>query len=95
MTVTLTVSPKEESNKNANRFWGTTSGPQLRCYSGMITIESASAIKSIVFDAPSKFSMTADSGELTGTTWNGDAKKIVFTVGGNSQINKITVIRDR
>ena len=89
--VTLTVSPANESATNPNRFWGTNAGPQLRCYSGTITIESENSIKSVVFDAPSKFDVTADVGELSSTTWSGDAKKIVFTVNKNSQINKITV----
>lgn len=89
--VTLTVSPKEESSNNPNRFWGTGAGPQLRCYSGTITVESASVIQSIVFDAPSKFALTPDNGTLTGTTWNGTATKVVFTVNGNTQMNKIAV----
>ena len=89
--VTLTVSPANEGVTNPNRFWGTNAGPQLRCYSGTITIESENSIKSVVFDAPSKFDVTADVGELSSTTWSGDAKKIIFTVNKNTQINKITV----
>ena len=88
--ITLTVSPALEG-KTANRFWGTNNGPQLRCYSGSITIESTSTVKSIVFDAPSKFSLSADNGTLTDRTWNGESKKVVFTVDANTQINKITV----
>ncbi len=89
--VTLTVSPADEGESTPNRFWGTTAGPQLRCYSGTITIESENSIKSVVFDATSKFSVTANVGELSSTTWSGDAKKIIFTVNKNTQINKITV----
>ena len=58
--VTLTVSPADEGESTPNRFWGTTAGPQLRCYSGTITIESENSIKSVVFDATSKFSVTAN-----------------------------------
>ena len=89
--VTLTVSPKDPSNNNENRFWGTNNGPQLRCYSGTITIESATTMKSIVFDATSNFNLTPDNGTLTSTTWNGESKKVIFTVNKNTQMNKITV----
>ena len=92
--VTLTISPAAEGATNPNRFWGTNNGPQLRCYSGTITIESENAIKSVAFDAPSKFDVTADNGTLEGKVWSGEAKKIVFTVNKNSQINKITVSAD-
>ncbi len=92
--VTLTVSPADEGVSNPNRFWGTNAGPQLRCYSGTITIESESTIKSIEFDAPSKFDLTPDVGELSSTTWSGEATKVVFTVNKNTQINKITVSAD-
>jgi len=89
--VTLTVSPAAEDAKNPNRFWGTNAGPQLRCYSGTITLESATAFKSIEFDATSNFNLTPDVGELNATTWSGDATKVVFTVNRNTQINKIVV----
>ena len=92
--VTVTVSPKEEGNRNENRFWKTNNGPQLRCYSGTITIKATFAMKSIVFDAPSKFDLTADKGAISEKTWNGEATEIVFTVAGNTQINKITVSSD-
>lgn len=92
--VTLTVSPKDPSNSNENRFWGTNNGPQLRCYSGTITIESTSTIKSIVFNATSNFDLTPDNGILTSTTWNGESKKVVFTVNKNTQMNMITVSAD-
>ena len=92
--VTLTVSPKDPSNNNENRFWGTNNGPQLRCYSGTITIESATTMKSIVFDATSNFNLTPDNGTLTSTTWNGESKKVIFTVNKNTQMNKITVSAD-
>ena len=88
--ITLTVSPAEEG-KTPNRFWNTNNGPQLRCYSGTITIESTNTMKSIVFDANSNFNLTPDNGTLTSTTWNGESKKVIFTVNKNTQMNKITV----
>ena len=90
--VKIVISPKEEGNSSANRFWKTNNGPQLRCYSGTIAIKwKSSTIKSIVFDAPSKFNLTADKGTITNTTWSGEADEVIFVVGGNTQINKITV----
>ena len=91
--VTVIISPKDPDNKkkSENRFWKTNDGPQLRCYSGTITVKSTSTMKSIIFDAPSKFNLTADKGAMDGKTWGGEATEVVFTVGDNSQINKITV----
>lgn len=88
--ITLTVSVADEG-KTPNRFWGTNNGPQLRCYSGSITIESTDNIKSVVFDTNSNFALTPDNGSLISTTWTGEAQKIVFNVDKNTQINKITV----
>ena len=89
--VTVTISPKAADASNENRFWSTNNGPQLRCYSGSITIKANSTMKTIVFDAPSKFNMTADKGAINSQTWTGEANEVVFAVGGNTQINKITI----
>ena len=89
--VTVTISPKAADASNENRFWSTNNGPQLRCYSGSITIKANSTMKTIAFDAPSKFNMTADKGAINSQTWTGEANEVVFAVGGNTQINKITI----
>ena len=89
--VTLTVSPKDPSTNNENRFWGTVNGPQLRCYSGTITLEANAPIALIVFDATANFNLSPDNGTLNSTTWTGESKKVVFTINKNTQINKITV----
>ena len=91
--VTIIVSPKEQSNSNENRFWGTSNGPQLRCYSGTITISYTSSMKNIEFDATSNFNMTANTGVLEGKTWEGSGQttRVVFSVSKNTQINKITI----
>lgn len=91
--VTIVVSPKEESATNPNRFWSTNDGPQLRCYSGTITISYTSSMKNIVFDANSNFNVTASTGVLEGKTWegSGETTSVVFTVSKNTQINKITI----
>lgn len=91
--VTIIVSPKEQSNSNENRFWGTSNGPQLRCYSGTITISYTSSMKNIEFDATNNFNMTANTGVLEGKTWEGSGQttRVVFSVSKNTQINKITI----
>ena len=88
--VEVTISPAEEG-KTVNRFWRTNNGPQLRCYSGTITIKAGQNMKSITFAAPSKFNLTAAEGTIEGKAWSGDAAEVVFTVAGNTQMNKITV----
>lgn len=90
--VILTISPAEENVMAPNRFWGTINGPQLRCYSGSITIEANVPITSIIFDAPLHFDLTPDNGTLTNNTWTGESEKVVFTVNKNTQIDKIEVI---
>lgn len=89
--ITIQVSPKDEGVNNSNRFWKTSNGPQLRCYSGTITISASESMKSIAFDAPSKFNLTTASGTISGTSWSGESATVDFTVGGNTQINKITI----
>ena len=58
--VVILISPKAEEATNPNRFWQTNNGPQLRCYSGTITIQAKFAMKSITFDAPSKWNLSAN-----------------------------------
>ncbi len=86
--VTVTVSVADEG-KYPNRIWN--SSARLRMYSGTFTVNGTDITK-IVFDAPSKFNMTAATGTLDGKTWTGDkTNEVVFTVGGNTQIKSITV----
>lgn len=89
--VVLFISAKTEEANNPNRFWQTNNGPQLRCYSGTITIQAKFAMKSITFDAPSKFDVSVNGEKMSSKVWNGDAKEVVFTVNANTQINKITI----
>lgn len=94
--VTITVSPKSSGN-NENRFWRLKDSegngyPQLRCYSGTITITSEENIAEVSFDAATdKFSLSPNIGTLNGRNWAGSAMEIIFTVNGNSQINAITI----
>ena len=91
----LTVSPKDEGVSNANRFWSTKNGPQLRVYSGTLTFttKDESPIKSIDFRNNAKWNdgNSADCGELNDTVWTGDATTVVITIAGNSQFNSIVV----
>lgn len=91
--VTIEVSPKnEEVSKTNNRFWKTNNGPQLRCYSGTITLKAAQAMKGITFDVNgTNFNVTANVGTLAEKVWAGEATEVVFTVSKNTQLNKITV----
>ena len=88
--ITVSVSPAAEGVNNANRFWGTNGGPQLRCYSGSFTISSDEAMSHIVFNA-TKLDVTPSAGAVNGKEWTGDATQVVFTVNANTQINSITV----
>ena len=92
--VTLTVSPKEESNTTENRFWSTNNGPQLRVYSGTLTFEAAvgKVIKKMVFNNGKwNDGNSADTGSFDGNVWTGNAKKVVVTIAGNTQLNSIEV----
>lgn len=88
--VTITVSAKTSGN-NENRIWY--SSPRLRMYSGTLTVESAgSDISYIKFTTGSNFNIaSADAGTLTGKEWTGSAKKIVFTIQKNTQIDKMEI----
>lgn len=95
-SVSLTISPKT-AGTTENRFWGTNNGPQLRVYSGSLTFsvpEDSAAMTKIVFnyngDKWNEYN-SADSGEFDGITWTGEAKNVVFTIAGNTQINSIEV----
>ena len=90
--VTVTISPKS-SGKSENRFWGTANGPQLRCYSGTITITSTGDDITAINFVNGKWNdgNSVEVGELEGSKWSGKEKEVVLTIGGNTQINKIIV----
>ena len=87
--VTVTVSVADEGKTTLNRIWN--ASPRLRMYSGTFTVKGTDITK-IVFNAPSKFNMTAATGTIDGKTWTGDkTNEVVFTVAGNTQMKSITV----
>lgn len=95
--VTVAISPKEESASNPNRFWRIKDSngdyvPQLRCYSGTITISAESNFSKIEFNATNNFNLTPDKGVLANKIWTHEGTgEVVFTVSKNTQINSITV----
>ena len=94
--VALTVSASTANTPN--RFWSTAKGPQLRVYGGTLTFEvpATKVITSIKFNAGKwNEGNTADTGEIKAdTTWYGEAKTVVITIAGNTQINSIEVNTD-
>ena len=92
--ITLTISPKTEEATTPNRFWNTSNGPQLRVYSGTLTFEApvGKVIKKMVFNNGRwNAGNSADSGTFEGAVWTGEAKTVVVTIAGNTQINSIEV----
>ena len=92
--ITLTISPKTEEATTPNRFWSTNNGPQLRVYSGTLTFEApvGKVIQKMVFNNGRwNNGNSADSGAFEGNVWTGEAKKVVVTIAGNTQINSIEV----
>lgn len=88
--VTITVSPKTSGNEN--RFWRFNGVPQLRCYSGTITISASQNIAAVEFGVnANNFNLTPNVGGVSGYTWGGKSAEIIFTVNGNTQLNSITV----
>lgn len=88
---TVTISPSTVSTPN--RFWSANGGSQLRIYGGTITVEAVAGktLNKIVFDKASTFGVSSvDCGTFEGSTWTGDAAKVVFTMA-KSFINAITV----
>ncbi len=98
--VTLTVSPKDESATTQNRIWNSTSGPQLRVYSGTLTFEvpEGSTMTQIVFNHSGKWGDNTVEGEAITNdteaktaTWTGNAQTVVVSIAANTQINSIVV----
>ena len=89
----VTISPKASGNTN-NRFWSSKNGgPQLRIYTGTLTVKAAAGktLTKVVFATDTWGTMTANVGTLDSKTWTGEATEVVFTVTKQCQINSITV----
>ena len=44
-----------------------------------------------LFASTDKFNLSTTTGTLTEKVWKGNANEVVFTVGGNTQLNKIVI----
>ena len=97
--ITVTVSVKDPDESNANRIW--TSAPRLRMYSGTLTITAPDGknLSSIDFNCGRWNAETSvNVGEITvdgnNATWTGSANSVVLSIGGNTQMNSLTVYLD-
>ena len=91
--VSLTISPADEG-KTANRIWS--GSPRLRMYSGTITISAPGHKITHLTITAGKWNdqNAADSGTLTGTSWEGEAETVVISIAANTQLKKIAVATD-
>ena len=91
--IAVTVSAKEEGNTNDNRIW--TSSARLRMYSGTLTIQASEGKQiSKIEIAQKKWNANnkVDNGTIDSKgNWNGSANKVVYSIGGNTQIKSLTV----
>ena len=90
--ISVTVSAADEGVSNANRIW--TNTPRLRMYSGTLTVTAPEGknLSSIEFvNGKWNAGNTASAGTLDGANWTGLANSVVISIGGNTQINSITV----
>ncbi len=93
---TMTITPSTTSSPN--RFWNSSNKPQLRVYGGTITFEAPEgrAITKIAF-VQKKLTSPSYNPASSGSdakTWTGNATKVIMTIGGNTQLNSITVTYD-
>ena len=90
--ISVAVSAKTPGSSTDNRIWS--SSPRLRMYSGTLTIQ-APADKKIasidIINGKWNNNNKADVGTINKGSWTGDANKVVYTIGGNTQIKSIKV----
>ena len=92
--VTLEISPAEEGKTTPNRYWSTKNGPQLRMYSGFMTLTApkgkaivAISINNGKWNEGNKFNGVASpTGE-----WAGNCSVVAIDIAANTQMNSITV----
>ena len=90
--VTMMISPADEGATTQNRFWKTNNGPQLRMYSGTIVMDApeGKAITKVEV-ANAKWHVDNYINGSADATWEGNSTNVVINIGGNTQMNKITV----
>ena len=93
----MTISPKEDGKTIPNRFWDYVDGPQLRMYSGTLTITATTGKRlkrvHIVNGRWNNYN-TVSTGTMDNGDWVGDAQSLVVTFAGNTQISEIIVGTD-
>lgn len=91
--VTLTITPAEEGKTTPNRYWSTNKGPQLRMYSGMLTLEAGTkAIVKVVINQGKWNAENTFNGVTAATSeWEGNSTNVVLHIAGNTQMNSIVV----
>lgn len=91
----ITITAGEGGNTPL-RYWGDEADSHLRIYSGnqlIIAAEEGAQILEIVFNR-SLTNFSASEGNLSGSTWSGNASSIIFTnnnTKGNTQISEINI----
>ena len=90
--VVMTISPA--TSGTPNRYWSTNNGPQLRMYSGTMTIVApeGKAITKVVINQGKWNNENQFNGVVSEeSTWTGNSTNFVFDVAGNTQMNSIAV----
>ena len=91
--ISVAVSAKTPGSSTDNRIWS--SSPRLRMYSGTLTIQAPADKKIASIDIINEkwnAKNKADVGTINKGSWTGDANKVVYTIGGNTQIKSIKVM---
>ena len=89
--VTLTISPATKGTPN--RYWGTGNGPQLRMYSGTITIDAGSKAITKITVGSGKWNASNTFNDVASAdgNWEGSAANVILAIAGNTQMNYIEV----
>ena len=92
--VVMTITPADPEATTPNRYWSTANGPQLRMYSGKLTIEApeGKAITKVVIENGKWNVGNTFNGEAAAEgTWEGNSTNVVLAVAANTQMNKVIV----
>ena len=92
--VVMTISPADEGVTPPNRYWKYNEVPQLRMYSGKITLTApeGKAITKVVINNIKWNDGNTFNGEAAAEgNWEGNSTNVVLAVAKNTQMNKIVV----
>ena len=91
----LLVTPSNATTPN--RFWSTSTGPQLRVYGGylVVTAPEGKAVTNVSINQGKWNSSNTFNGEASATSeWTGNSTNLMIGIAANTQINSITVTTD-